>query len=119
MRVTKILVTAMLVLGPTAVAHATNMVTGPLFPNGAADSCACEIVNISTGTKIVDIQVLNKGGGIIQHQSSTLAPGAADTLNSGVAGLQYCKFVNASPVYFRATISCVFNGTDVVAQPAR
>ena len=119
MNVMTILVSAMLVFGLTGVAHAANMIAGPLFPNGTTDSCACEIVNVSTSTRTVDIQALNKGGVIIDHRVSSLAAGAGDAVSSGVPGFQYCKFINASPTFFRATISCVFNGTDVVALPAR
>lgn len=120
MKVTIGFVSAMLVLGLTGVVHAANMFAGPLFPNGVGDSCACEVVNVSNSPKNIEIQVLNKLGDPIATSGVITVPaGAANAVSSGTGGLQYCKFVNAASGNFRATITCYFNGTDVVALPAR
>jgi hypothetical protein len=118
MKATTVLISAVFLLGLTGVAHATNMFAGPLFPNGATDGCVCEIVNVSTSSRTLEIQALNKGGVVTATSGTiTLAPGVGDALNNPTAGFQYCKFMNASPSYFRATIVCSFDGS-IVAVPA-
>ena len=111
MKVTTMLVSAMLVLGVAGVAHATNMFAGPL---NATSGCTCVIVNVTTTTKTVFIQLLNKGGIEVTHLTAVLDAGEADGVSAATSSLNYCKFTNAAPVSFRAMIVC-----DSVAAPAR
>jgi hypothetical protein len=120
MKRTAVVGSALLVLGSTAVVHAASMVAGPLFPNGVSDSCSCLAVNVTSSARTIDIQVLDKGGLVIASSGPTSIPaGGAEAIHSGVGGAQYCTFVNASSSNFRGTMTCVYNGTDVVAVPAR
>src|SRR5262245_47623316 len=105
----------LMLFGISATTYAATMFAGPLYPNGISDSCDCQIVNVSSGTKTIEIEVLNKTGGIIvQSGSISLQAGDIYVLSSGTPGAQYCKFINVSPTYFRAMIGCFFNGTNFV-----
>jgi len=115
MRVKAALVGAMLFFGLNGVAHAVNMIAGPL----SGDSCSCFIVNVSSSPKQVEIQGLDKGGNTANSLTKTLNPGAADGIPINSASVQYCKFVNASPTNFRATMQCSNGTTGFFALPAR
>ena len=120
MKTTTMFASTMLVLGVAGMAHAASMFAGPLFPNGASDSCSCDAVNVSGSPKTIEIQVLDKAGASLNTSGMIAIPaGGARSVSSGTAGLQYCKFVNASATNFRAAITCRFDGTEVVAMPAR
>jgi hypothetical protein len=120
MKTTMVLVSAVLVFGLTGMAQAGTLIAGPLSPGGfAGDGCVCEIANVSTGDKAIVIQTVNKGGVIVDTKSTTIPAGATDALTSTVASLQYCKFLNTSATYFRATMTCTSNGAPVMTLPAR
>src|SRR5215472_13717542 len=105
MKVTALLVGALLFLAANDVAHAANMFAGPLFPTGD-DTCECEIVNVSTTAKSIQIQVISGTGTVLSDTGVfNLAAGqAAAEISSSSNQLQYCKFVNASATSFRASI---------------
>jgi len=114
----------LLLLGPTDVARAASMFAGPLFPTGD-DTCECEIVNVTTTAKNVQILAIDATGAILSDTGvMSLPAGHAVGAISGSSGQQYCKFVNASATNFRASIACFFTGitsagSDFVALPAR
>jgi hypothetical protein len=125
MKLTTALVGTLLFFATTDIARAANMFAGPLFPAGS-DTCECEIVNVSTTARSVQIQVLSGSGAVLSDSGVFSLPagqavaGIAPSSNS----LQYCKFINASPTNFRASIACFFSGptsagSDFVALPAR
>ena len=124
MKVTTALVGTLLFLAPTHVARAANMFAGPLIPVGD-DTCECEIVNVTTAAKTVQILVIDGSGKVLSNSGVfSLPAGHAVAQISGANGLQYCKFVNASEANFRASIACFFSGptsagSDFVAMPAR
>lgn len=124
MKVTAALVGTLLLLAPTDVARAANMFAGPLFPAGD-DTCECEIVNVTTAAKNVQILVIASTGTVLGDRGVfSLPAGQAAALISFSNGLQYCKFVNASASNFRASIACFPSGptsagSDFVALPAR
>ena len=124
MKVTAALVGTLLFLAPTDVARAANMFAGPLFPTGN-DTCECEIVNVTTTAKNVQILMISGTGTVLSDSGIINLPGGhAAASISGSNGLQYCKFVNASPTSFRASIACFLSGptsagSDFVALPAR
>jgi hypothetical protein len=119
-----LLVTLVLLLGPADVARATNMFAGPLFTVGD-DTCECEIVNVTTAAKNVQVIALDSAGEVLSDTGVfSLPAGQAVALITGSSGQQYCKFVNASPTNFRASIACFFSGatsagSDFIALPAR
>jgi len=121
---TALLGTLVLLFAPLDVARAANMFAGPLFPVGD-DTCECEIVNVTTTAKNVQILAISSGGTVLSDTGvMSLPPGQAVAAVSGASGQQYCKFVNASSLNFRASIACFFTGatsagSDFVALPAR
>ena len=120
MRASTGLVVAVLVLGLAGAAHAASMFAGPLFPNGVSNSCACEAVNISSGTKTIQIQILNKANHVLAETAmEAVAKGSAgpQAIYLG-GGFMWCKFVNASPTYFRGTMTCHADD-QVMVVPAR
>ena len=124
MKATAALLGTLLVLAPTDVARAVNMFAGPLFMTGD-DICECEIVNVTTTAKTVQVQAIGANGTVLADSMVMNLPGGqAAALPSGTTGLQYCKFINASPTNFRASIGCFFSGatsagSDFVTLPAR
>lgn len=120
MRLTTLCAGVLLIVGSTGAAEAASMVAGPLFPNGVSDTCSCLAVNVSGGTRTIDVQVVDKTGTVLNSSSPVaLDAGEATSVNSTTGGLLYCRFVNASSGSFRATMTCYYNGTEVVAVPAR
>jgi hypothetical protein len=120
MRTTTALLVAMLVLALAGAAHAASMFAGPLSPNGVSNSCACEAVNVSSGTKTIQIQILDKGNHVLAETAmEPVAKGSAapQAVHAG-GGFTWCKFVNASPTYFRGTMTCQADG-QIMVVPAR
>lgn len=125
MKVTTALVGTLLFLAATDVARAASMFAGPLFPTGD-DTCECEIVNVSTTAKNVQIQVISGTGAILSDTGVFSLPAgqAAAGTSPSSNTLQYCKFVNASATSFRASMGLFRSGptsagSDFVALPAR
>jgi|SRR5215831_15208113 len=124
MKLTAALAGTLLLLTPAGVARAANMFAGPLFPTGD-DNCECEIVNVTTSAKNIQIVMIGGDGTVLADTGVISVPaGHTATLISGHNGSQYCKFVNASPTSFRASIACFLAGatgagSDFVALPAR
>ena len=125
MRATALLVGTLLFLAANDAAHAASMFAGPLFPTGD-DTCECEIVNVSTTAKSVQIQVISGTGTVLSDTGVFSLPAgqAAAGISSSSNQLQYCKFVNASATNFRASMACFLSGatsagSDFVALPAR
>jgi hypothetical protein len=125
MKRTAALIGTLLSLASPPVARAASMFAGPLFPTGN-DTCECEIVNVTTSPKSVQIQVISATGtvltdtGVFTLGAGQAAAGVSPTSNQQ----QYCKFVNASPTSFRASMACFLSGptsagSDFVALPAR
>ena len=125
MKRTAALIGTLLSLASPPVVHAASMFAGPLFPTGD-DACECEIVNVTTSAKSVQIQVISATGTVLTDTGVfTLAAGhAAAGISPTSNQQQYCKFVNASPTSFRASMACFLSGptsagSDFVALPAR
>ena len=121
MKIRMMLVASLALLGVTAPAHAVNMFAGPLYAE-PGDGCECKLVNITTVAKTVRVQLIRDDGLVINDSFNvSLAAGRGITMSGGNSGSQYCKFTNASPAYFRGTISCfgTVSNSDQVAAPAQ
>ena len=122
MTLTALLMTALIFVALTGPAQAANMYAGPLFPTGN-DRCECEIANITTSAKTVQVVVIDDNGVVIGSEGPVSVPGGHVFVQSGsgFSTPQYCKFVNASPTFFRASIACFGtpDASDNVALPAQ
>jgi hypothetical protein len=115
MKLTTLLVTATLVIGLAGAAHGANQVAGPL---STTTGCSCLIVNVTNSTKVIHVQLLNKGGALVpggELGPEPLDAGEAHGVTApGVGNIHYCKFINAAAASFRATMIC--EGTAVPAR---
>jgi hypothetical protein len=124
MKLMAMLVGALVLVAGTGIARAANMFAGPLIAAGN-DACECEILNVTATPKNVQIAVIDGTGQVLgQSPVFSLPAGHAASIISGSSGMQYCKFVNASELNFRASIACFPSGatsagSDFVALPAR
>jgi hypothetical protein len=120
MRMTAVFLGVLLAFISTGVAGAT-MVAGPLFP-AFPDVVECELANISAYNRTIRIQILDIDGTIVADSGSiVLRPGHSTYLASTTAGLLHCKFIGATPTYFRGSIATYTppGGSDFVALPAQ
>jgi hypothetical protein len=114
MKTTTLLATAALALALAAPVHAADLVAGPLSTSNVGDACVCEIVNVASNSRTIEIQTFDKNGTLVDSSGLiTLGPGAGHALPSTVSSLQHCRFVRASPGAFRASMTCTRNGFPV------
>ena len=107
MKLTTLLGTATLILGLTGIAHAANMVAGPLT---TSTGCSCLIVNVTNSAKTIHVQLLDKGGTVVpggELGPELLQAGDINGVTAaGVGNFHYCKFLNAGAGSFRASMIC-------------
>jgi hypothetical protein len=64
----------------------------------------CELANVGAYTRTIRIQIVDIDGTVAADSGSiTLLPGRSTYLASTTAGLLYCKFIGATPTYFRGS----------------
>ncbi len=110
MTVTAILTGALLVLTPACRGSGVDLFAGPLYGT-SGDACQCELVNITTSTKTnLKVELLNYDGSVASSSALfSLPAGHVVSVGSPTSFLTspvYCKFTNASPTNFRASIGC-------------
>jgi hypothetical protein len=110
MKLTTLLGTATLILGLTGMAHAANMVAGPL---STSTGCSCLIVNVTNSPKTIHVQLLDKSGTVVPNGETgpELLPAGdiGGVTAAGVGNVHYCKFINAGATNFRASMICEGN----------
>src|SRR5262245_60215954 len=87
---------AALLVGWAGVTEAATLYSAPaesLAVPGAATAhrLCCDIVNASSRTAIVTIEIRNRAGGVVLSAPVSLAP-EAGTSRCGTAGAAYCQF---------------------------
>jgi hypothetical protein len=108
----------------TGAAEAVDLFTAPLFI-ADADTFACEIVNVTTTSRTVRIQIIDTVGGVVSDSGDLTLPAgrvASDTaIGAAFAGsLGYCRFTVLSKNYFRGGAKIATGpGSDFVFAPAQ
>ena len=124
MKTLKTIVIALaLMLFVTAAAEAVNLFTAPLFASDV-DSLACEIVNVSNGSRLVRIQLIGNGGNVVIDSGNVLLAagevGTVDALGGAISGSGYCQFTVTSKFHFRAGAKIhTDSSSDFVFAPAQ
>jgi hypothetical protein len=124
MKTLKMIVTALaFVLFVTGAAEAVNLFTVPLFA-ADGDSLACEIVNVSNGSRIVRTQVL-RADGSVAFDTSNVVLAAGEVGTTTVTGAElfggpgYCQFTVTSKFHYRAGAKIrPASGSDFIFAPA-
>jgi hypothetical protein len=117
----KNLVASSLILFLCGAAQADTLFTPPLF-DGGSDAFECELANVSSGDRVVRIQIIDADGIVLSDSGDFILPaGRSDFVAFQTRAELYCRFdVQAGKDDYRGSAAMFNNsGSDFVAVPAR